>query len=196
MDFEDDPLLHRAQHWASLGTRCFSDGTVLIGPMPARGSEAYFHRIYGPLSQLEVERVEQEVQSNIPEQVVDFYLHHNGCSIFSGQLKVFGLRKAPGRADTDAIACSPIDIIRNTLHARAQDPGIIFQIGAYIDGSRVMIGHDGSVFRVPQLTFDKILNRWIGFMDWLLTEFDRMAPLFDSDGNEIARSDRITPSIY
>ena len=189
-----DPLLGRVVRWGHLGRKTYSDGTILVAPMPLRGSAAYLHRLYGPLNLGDISSMEEKIGSVLPAEIVEFYEYHNGCSLFSGAIKVFGLRRGYSRSDADAMARNPIDLVAPALHRRAIDPAAAIQVGAYLDGSRILINNDGSLVRVPQTGPDTVLSRWDGFWIWLLSEFDRISSLYDDQGAELADFEQIMPA--
>lgn len=190
-----DPLLSRVARWEHLGKRTFSDGTILIAPMPTRGSAAYLHRLYGPLSQDDISDIEERIGSVLPDEIVEFYKFHNGCSLFSGSIKLFGLVRTYRRSDLEAMERNPIDIVLPALDWRATHPSSSIQIGAYLDGTRMLINNDGSVVRVPQIGPETVLNTWGGFWIWFLSEIDRISHLYGADGAEWADFEQLMPAV-
>ena len=177
-------LHNLVERWSPLGVRTFGDGTRLVGHLRERGVGAYLHRLFGPLSVEMIEKIEDDIRQPVDTSLREFYQHHNGCMFFGRSLFVFGLRRSYDRADFDAMACNPFDIVIPTITNMSRSPsGKGITVSEYEDQSIVLIEPDGKVLRMLSAPTDRVVNVWPDFPTWLFSEFERLLPFFDLQGN-------------
>jgi hypothetical protein len=176
--------------WSHLGVSEFADGTRLVGHIPQKGSGAYLHRLFGPLQDDLIDSIEQRISQPVHRSLREFYHYHNGCILFSQAVFVYGLRSSYDRSDLDAMASSPFDIIVPAITHIAMSPsGRGTAVCKYEDSSIVFLEPDGAICRVLAGSYNKAVNRWSDLGSWLLSEFRRLEPFFDSTG--VAMTPRI-----
>jgi hypothetical protein len=176
-------LHNLVEEWSPLGVRTFGDGTRLVGHLRERGVGAYLHRLFGPLSVEMIEGIEDNIRQPVNASLREFYRHHNGCMFFGRSLFVFGLRRSYDRADFDAMACNPFDIVIPTIANMSRSPsGKGVTISEYEDQSIVLMEPDGKILRVLTDPTDSVVNIWPDFPTWLMSEFKRLMVFFDAQG--------------
>ena len=185
----------RVRRWSNIGEKIYDDGTILVGHVPAQGELAYLHALYGPLSDSEIEFLEEKIKRKLPERLRLFYQRHNGCHLFLQNLFVYGLRRSWKRSDLDLMSRNPFDIY---IPAMTTTPcslsGQGFAISGYDDKSIVFIETDGSVMRMSSDRDKQCLNQWHCFDDWLFSEFDRLSKFFDEYGNSALGQAELVPT--
>lgn len=186
--------------WRPAGVRSFADGTELIGNIASRSPNTFLHRLFAPLSEDEIDQLQQRIPMELPESLRIFYRFHNGAEFFD-TVSVYGLRRSWDRTDIDAMQCNPFDLFVPAVAYRRLSPsGDGVAVNMYDDHSYVLVEPDGSVVRVPSRSAPAVLNRWPSFEAWLTSECDRLAPHFDENGDctaarlELAPMPRVAPS--
>jgi len=176
--------LHRVvDRWRPAGVRSFADGTELIGNIASRSPNTFLHRLFAPLSEDEIEQLQQRIPMRLPESLRIFYRFHNGAGFFD-TISVYGLRRSWDRIDLDAMQCNPFDLFVPAVANRTLSPsGDGIAVSMYNDHSYVLVEPDGLVVRVPSQSAPVVLNRWPSFEAWLTSECDRLAPHFDENGD-------------
>jgi len=148
-----------------------SNGTVCIG----RESEhKWLYRLYAPVTTEDILKAEEESKIQIPPQVNFFLSVMNGADLHH-QLSICGIRKHLSRTLTIEVMYQPIDIIfeQNSIPRSLRAQGL-FLIGGYSsDGSKALIGLDGTITRKNRTTWLEI-QRWENIEMFLTSEIDRM----------------------
>jgi hypothetical protein len=188
--------LHRLiEKWSYLGVRSYGDGTKLVGHLSRLGVHAYLHRLFGPLTDDEVEAYENRIQQPLHPSLKEFYEHHNGCMLFGNFICVFGVRRSYDRADFDAMACNPFDGFVPTIVNRDKSlsgRGVV--LCTYEDQSLIFLEPDGVVHRIFEGK-PTPANVWGDLGDWLISEYVRLELLFDEEGVcQVAAVDTVPPS--
>jgi hypothetical protein len=162
--------------------RKLANNTQLIGHVPHVAPEAFLHLIFPPLTQKDVEYMENQLGKEIPVSLKTFYIHHNGISLFSGALSIYGLRENYDRTGDNV--WQPFDLlVTNTFESpEGFKPNHILIGGFREDGSRLYVDNlTGKIYRRSR-TSSKPLNEWSSFDEMLLSETIRLSKLFDKKG--------------
>src|SRR6266496_2885559 len=159
-------VLNRAK---ILGDRMLPNGNLLIGRVPHVAPEAWFHQIFAPLKEQEIEELEAKIKRSIPPTFRNCLKIANGLKLFSCSITFYGLRTNYSRKG-DA-AWQPFDIEPpNTIERPEDAKEAFFCVGGYgWDGSRLYIDNSTSkVFR-SEMGNCKPVNVWDSFHEMLVT---------------------------
>jgi hypothetical protein len=181
-----DKVFVNLQPWRMLGFQKFEDGTTLIGRVPHVAPEAWFHMIFAPLRQEDLESVKSRLGTfgNFP--FLSTFEQFNGFNLFSSNCFLFGLRTSYKR---DGSVFQPWDIITHHFEARAKGlPEELLLIG----GSKAIEGGvafaqapDGQVVALEKGNNWIETYRWASAECFILDEVHRLNVLFDTAGKEI-----------
>jgi hypothetical protein len=177
-----DRVLAVLNRWEPLGVVTPGLGCRLIGHVPHVAPQAYLHRLFGPLSDPDIDLLESQTERALPHSLRAFYACSNGLNLFSSALIVYGLRSSWNRADVRAMLCQPFDARTPNLWERPLHyPSDAVVISTYQDRTFVAVHGDGTVDRSVRDGSVR-LNRWASIGDWLESEVLRLADLFDDFG--------------
>lgn len=178
----------------ALGSRKLDDGTELIGHVPHVAPEAWLHMLFPPLPPQGIERIEAELGRPLGPAFSSMLALHNGLSLFSDSLSIYGHRATVSR--TGDAAWQPFSIrTPNTLERpKDADPSHLF-VGSYgSDGSQLYIDvRDSRVYRCSRRSAAP-LNRWDDFFGMLNSEARRLATLFDGQGRMKVSYEAVPPA--
>jgi hypothetical protein len=158
------------------------DGTELFGRTPWRGTEAWHHLVFAPLSSDAIQSMEKLIEYELPIEVRNFYEGTNGLSLFSGSLAVYGLRRSYQR--TDLALRQPFDITIPNRHERIRTaPASAIFLATYSkDGSHIYLdGRSGVLHHCPRFSAES-LRSWPDMATMLRSEISRMALYYAPDG--------------
>jgi hypothetical protein len=160
-----DKLLVGLLPWRTLGFQKFEDGTTLIGRVPHVAPEAWFHMVFAPLRQGDLENVKSGLGSLGSFPFLSTFEQFNGFNLFSSNFFLFGRRTSYKR---DGSVFQPWDIITHHFEARAKGlPEELLLIG----GSKAIEG--GVAFaQAPdgQVVALKKGNNWVETYRWASAE--------------------------
>lgn len=183
-----------------LGDVGLPNGTRLLGHIPHRAPEAYFHVLNPPLMPGEVDAVELIIKRSLPIALRNFYLRINGGHFFGGAFSIYGLRRSHGRTIEDAR--QPYAIETANVHERpAGTPpeAVIFasyfdddgsQLATFLDRPEVVAFLGG---RIPGGGHWEVGRSWPSLEACLVSEFERLVKLFSLNGEIIDQSARFSP---
>lgn len=174
-------IMEKTSKWKYLGERTTENGALLIGHVPHVGGQAYLHVFHKPLTDTEINDVQQGIPVKIPLYYKEFLKYTNGVHFFSGSLSLFGLRVSWGR---DVEERQPFCIKGANNEERPKDakPNMFF-FGFYKwDGSLLFGMSDSNMIYRCQGDNLVVLNEWCSFEQMILSEYDRMSILFDNEG--------------
>lgn len=163
--------------------RVLADGTRCIGHLKLH---RFTHIIHPPLSVVEITHLQERLGHSIPAELIDFYAHHNGMTLFQDELSIYGLRRSYSRQIGNALA-EPLDLAHANQLDRAKylDPQLVeFAFCSAGDGSIFAMTHGRP--EVTKLTREgeKVLATWPSLGDCILDEFDRLKAWWDNGGRE------------
>lgn len=156
-----------------------------MGHVPHVAPEAWFHLLFPPLDEGEIAELERNLGMPLDRVFRNFLSQHNGISLFSDAVAVYGVRKQLGRRG-DAV-WQPYDILTPNREERPRDGRREHLIvGSYeFDGSLVVIDtRDSRTFRSDRDSVTP-LNTWKDFYAFLGAEAERLSHLFDGSGKKI-----------
>jgi hypothetical protein len=135
--------------WSHLPARQVPAGRQ-IGHVPQIAKEAYALTIFDPLTELEVETLQEETGLSYPKPFFDFLLHFNGLMLFAGEIAIYGRRQGFDRESLSRI--QPFSIVTpNTIERlpHAEPPDLF--IGFFReDGSEICMNEDGAIKRISR----------------------------------------------
>src|SRR5688572_22835407 len=174
-------IINRAKNF---GFKEQGDGTKLFGHTPHVAPLAWFHKMFPPITEIEILKLEKNLKQDIPKPYKNFLTNeNNGLSLFSGSLSLDGYRKHYNRKSFDFL---PFDLITPNVHERPNDATENqFFIGGYNwDGSLVYV--DKKTYGIHRCSRERIepLNTWKSLDDFLSKEVKRLSMLFDENGVE------------
>jgi len=171
----------------NLGIGNSSDGAMLIGHVPFKGSEAWLNIIYPKVSAEEISLLEKDLNAFVPESYKHFLMNFsNGANILSSTLSLYGLRRQLTR-DPKANSRQPFSPVSANLYERPDNAkeGYFF-IGSYQwDGSRLYIDRETNIVHCCERYDATSKIQWNSFQEMLLSELKRLYTFFDEEGREI-----------
>ncbi|MGH7719354.1 MAG: SMI1/KNR4 family protein [Gemmatimonadaceae bacterium] len=166
----------------ALGSRVLRDGTELIGHVPHIAPEAWLHVLFPGLDAADIRQTGEEAGHRMEPSFARFLAYHNGLSVFSGALYLYGLRKRNRRRDLDD--WEPFSIGVPNVKERPKDAqGTHLFVGGYSDdGSRLYVDTATAVvYRCARHSVEP-WQFWPSFFEMLESEVARLAGLFDEGG--------------
>lgn len=171
------------KRWGYLGTRKFPDGTWLVGHVKELGPDVYLHRIFGGLTDEEIDRIESWIDTPLHTSLRRFYRIHNGFDLFRSKLILYGLRRSFDRLSLTDILCNPYDILSVSRASRGLSPsGRGNIISEYTDKSLVFVEPTGEVVRIDRTHPRQSVNLWPSIEFWIESEVTRFSFLYDESG--------------
>lgn len=170
-------------NYSHLGTKITSNGVKLIGHVPHIAPQAWLHKIYPPITQIEIDILESKIGIKINDTLKGFFLKMNGIKLFGDTLAIYGYIEIISR---DIENPKPYSIINlNTIERLPKiDKDILFIGGYDWDGSLLYTNKSEKVFRCSTDNINP-LNEWDSFWDMLYSEIVRISTLFSLDGKEL-----------
>lgn len=111
-------LIYKFQN---LGIGNSSDGAMLIGHVPFKGSEAWLNEMFPVLDKSEIESLEHQLHASIPEEYKDFLQNFsNGLILLTATLSLDGFRRQLTR-DSKANSRQPFSIITPNVYERPEN---------------------------------------------------------------------------
>jgi len=165
----------------SFGEDTARSGATLFGKVPHIGSEAWFHTLYLPLSEREIDELEGEMNVEFPESYREFLELTNGIRVFSNSLSIFGRRDSFSRSVEDR---QPYSVVSENYNRPVGMPKKAVLIGFYPfrNGFYLYIEcNSGKVIRCRKKEA-KPLVVWDSFGQMLLSEVRRLEGFFDDIG--------------
>ena len=196
-----DYLIKTCEQFARLGDVKLPNGARLLGHTPHRAPQAYFHVLNDGLLPGETDALELIIKCSLSQALRTFYSRVNGGHFFGGMFHIYGLRRSHGRT---------IDDVRQPFamedyNVLGRPPGtpenaVIFagyfdddgcQLAAFTDRPEIVAFLGG---RIPGDTKGWRVGRtWPNLETCLVSEFDRLGKLFDSEGRKIDPDARCSP---
>lgn len=195
-----DYLIETCEQMSRLGDVKLTNGARLLGHTPHRAPEAYFHILNDGLLPGEIDALELIIKRPLPEALEDFYRRINGGHFWGGEISIYGLRRSYGRTVDDV--CQPFAIETSNVLERPKgtpDSAVIFagyfdddgsQLAAFTDRPEVVAFLGG---RIPDGGPWRVGRTWPNLETCLVSEFDRLGKLFDSEGRRIDPDARCSP---
>ena len=187
-------ILNRLRKFQKFGTEKQPNGTLLIGKAPHIAPLAWLHTIYKGLNEKELENLEKEVGTKIPEDYIEFLKFSNGLNIFNTTFNLYGLRNSFNRQNEikNRLPFSLVD--KNNLERPKNAKDKHFFIGSYDwDGSLLYIDKtNNKVYRTESENLNP-KNEWTNFNDMILSEIYRIIELHNENGTEKDLNEPKTP---
>jgi SMI1 / KNR4 family (SUKH-1) len=177
--FED--LLERlAQSAGEASARSGDDARLLGRAFNSLDIETWLHIVYPPLTDTQISDLEQSLDRTLPGDYERFLRRANGIDMFTSALAIYGLRTDYSRSPE---VFQPFSVVEPNQFERPQGmPETLLVIGSYCeDGSLVASDGDGKIWRTDRDDF-RPLNTWPDLFTMLLTEVERLEPLFAQPG--------------
>lgn len=174
--------------WRELGSRVLSNGAELICPVPHVAPEAWFHCVYPPLAETDVQVLEADLGCRLPPDLKALYRCSNGLNVFSDAVRVYGHRRNYKRSGDDAWQPYEIRDSNSRSAPAGWQRGDYLIVGGYKqDGSHLLYPNteQPSVARVDRAT-GQVMARWPSLWSWLKEEVGRLATLYDADGRKLS----------
>jgi hypothetical protein len=170
-----------------LGMKKFPDGSIAIGHVPHVAELAYFHRLFWPLAEPEIEALQDELEYEFPQSLRNFYQLHNGLKSFSDDLVLDGQRRDWKRSDAEAAVQQPYSIqTANTDFWPERAPPDSLVIGSIgPDRSPITINKNGQVFIWPTQESPEPSKTYPDIFELIRAEAERLALTFDENGRPI-----------
>lgn len=178
-----------------LGVETLTDGAVLIGKAPFKGSQAWLNILYPVLNISELNFLKNELRSDIPFEYQCFLQNFsNGVNVLSSTFSLYGLRKQVYR-DANADVRQPFSIITPNLYERPENArDSFFFIGGYNwDGSHLYIDTKTNFVHCCERWDAESKIQWNSLDEMLLSELKRLYKLFDQKGEELDEDEKTIP---
>lgn len=187
--------LERLKGYKHLGEKLCENGTLLIGRAPHIAPYAWLNFIYPPLSNEEIQNLEHEMKTEIPNDYKSFLKISNGLGILH-TLSLYGLRNNYKRSIKEAEQ-QPFSLTTPNISEKPKKAGKnIFYIGGYSSGNGawLYIDKENNTVHLCKKGGVKSLYQWNSFDEMLSSEVDRLVRLFDSDGKKLYPNKSMLPS--
>ena len=186
-------IRNRLNKYENLGVELQSNGTELIGKAPHIAPLAYLHSIYKGLSNEEIDRLEQELETEIPKDYKEFLQFSNGLHIFNTTFYLDGLRESNDRLKAIEnrlpFALSTKNVFEKPRNAKPE----YFFIGGYAcDNGSLLYINNSKVYRC-KTNNAKPLNEWNSLNEMIITEIDRLTELHSANGKLKENIEKTTP---
>jgi hypothetical protein len=159
-------LLSKLSDWKTKGCKKLRNGTELIAVLdPVNMPDYWFHAIYAPLSQDQIDEFQKEVGIYFPKSYKKLLLQFNGLRIFGLGLFIFGKEELRKGMSYDEQTNQPKDLEDERSHLIGDIPKDLF----YFARS----GEDSFFFLTPQekvLGVDEegyLIGEWSDINEWL-----------------------------
>lgn len=191
-----EPLLARIDRWEHLGVHRDKRGSRLVGHTPRDFPDAYLHTVVAPLKASDWKSYGVE----LPPHLKEVYSECNGLHLFGTSLCVYGIR-SHFRRDASA-AFEPFDLLRHSEESRTvhhplkgnhADERVFFAGYDWDNSHAYTLPDDGTVYFCEAGSAEATV-KWPSVMDYLLSEYDRIAKLYDEEGYPIDEMAPTTPS--
>jgi hypothetical protein len=153
--------------------------------VPSVAPMAYLNVIFQPPPR---ELLSQRVaQLTIPSTLASFYAEYNGAALFSGAINIFGLLPDKYLLDRrnwfeKRLPLNIVDVQAEHAHRLDELNMLCFADYGY-DRSLVCIERNSQrVYCFVGEAFDAVRATWLNLDEWLETEIERIAMLFDESG--------------
>lgn len=177
-----------------LGVEKTLSGAKLIGKAEFIAPNAWLHKIYRPLTENEIQEVENILGTNIPLSYKQLLKESNGCKFFNTTLSLDGFRRNYKRDEENI--WQPFDLCITNVDERLFGASEnIFFIGGYDwDGSLIYI--DKISDQVKRCSVDNItpINIWQNLEIFLKEEIIRLESMFSLNGKQLNENTSTTPS--
>lgn len=186
-DFE--MIINQLKKWEGVSKKILSNGTILICKVPYLAPEAWLHKIYRALDDIEIKELELMIDKKLPSDYIEFLKQANGINIFSDCLSVWGMRNSYSRKGEDAI--QPYNLISLNKELIDEIPVDWLAFGSYSWDGSIMIFDlskvSNKVFRCSSDDYE-ILGEWSSIWHWIKSEVERLSCLFDKNGVKYEKS--------
>lgn len=189
-----DEVLAIIERARALASHRLDDGTELIGHVPHVAPEAWLHILFPPLPPPGIEQVETEIGRPLGPTFSSMLAMHNGLSLFSDSLYIYGHRSTMSRTGDGERLPGGVRTPNTLERPKDADPSHLFVGGYGSDASRLYIDvRDSRVYRCSRRSAAP-LNRWDDFFSMLSSEARRLATLFDAQGRMKVAFDAVPPA--
>lgn len=179
--------------WGRLGSRQYLNGTWRIGHVPHIAPEGYLHHLLPPISNEDLETLQDVIGIDFPTRLCDLLSLHNGLELFDLLICIKGRRTSYRRSDFDAMMEQPFDmVLSNTLERPDSAPDELIFIGCLGDERQpVVMWPDGSISLWDTRTDSATASIYVDVFDLLVKEAQKAQLLFDSNGRRIDEASRL-----
>ena len=177
--------------WSRLGETPYPDGTRWIGHVPHVAPLAHLHHLFSPLEPEAIEDLEHQLGLSLPRSFKGFLQLHNGMSVFSGYLNIYGLRRSWARTNIVESAQQPYSILTYNIKTRPpKSPDDALFVGSLGD-KRDLAGlfSDGRIGIFERDTGAALDRSYPDLFGFILDEVKRTRVLFDDHGRRYDKSD-------
>ncbi|WP_051437539.1 SMI1/KNR4 family protein [Olleya marilimosa] len=191
----NEEIRNRLSKFTEFGYEKQSNGTELFGKAPHIAPLAWLHNMYAGLTEDEISKLEEELETEIPKGYKEFLKVSNGLHIFNTTFCLDGLRVSYNRknAITNRL---PFCLLTTNIYERPRNAKKEhFFIGGYDsgDGSHLYIDkNDNKVYRCKTNNV-KPLNEWNNLNEMILDEIDRLIEIHNENGMLKAKIKVTTP---
>ncbi|WP_405207162.1 SMI1/KNR4 family protein [Aquimarina sp. LLG6339-5] len=177
-------IISELEPYKKYGTIIQENGTELIGKATHIAPMAWLHSLFKGLEKQEIEKLETELNTEIPNRYAEFLKFSNGLQLFNTTLSFHGLRKSYDRV-TEINARNPFSLTDLNYERPLNSKPDYFYFGSYFwDGSLVFIDKSDSKIHRCDRDDSKPLNTWNDFNDFIKNEIIRIKSLHKENGTE------------
>jgi hypothetical protein len=184
-------LFSIVEKWAGRGERRLKNGTKLICPVVHGASQSWLHVIFAPAQAEELQAAQDLCGMAFPTDLYAFLLRSNGMSLFSGCVKIWGIRKSYVRVGDDS--WQPLEIADH--NASGQTPqgspsSLVFFASIGRGAEWCFLEPTPNGHRVGKTDSRKAFSPtgyWPDFWSWLLEQAHWLEGLFSEDGTQLIK---------
>ena len=169
---------------AATGCKRLQNGAELIGHVPHVGEDAYLHAIFSGLQNIEIKKIESELQISLPPEYEKFLEEHNGFILFQGAISLSGLPANNNRTISDR---QPFSLRDDNMSGRPRGSSRgDFFIGSYDwDGSLLFMTEPTKSVYLRRRDDSAVRWEWPSLGVMISSEVARLAEHYDEVGREI-----------
>jgi len=187
-------IMKYIQAFEKYGCKEYENGTKLYGHAPFIATKAYNFRIFSPVSEQEIVKLEQDMHREIPIAYRSFLMKNaNGLNLFNTTLCFDGLRKSYCRsldATPEPFSLSELNRFERPKNAKES----YFFIGGYdSDLSKLYINSDDGTVHFCKRWDATSLLQWNSFEEMILSETRRLLTLHSDRGEALVSHEKTLP---
>lgn len=167
------------ESWKKAGFKETKNGTILIAIDKEISNNFWVHQLYPPLSNDQVNLLENELNHKFPDVYREFLNHYNGIFLFGGHLYIYGRSFLEKGMSHEEEMFQPYDLIEENEDPPFNIPSHLFYFGGSPEAIYV-IDDEEKIFKLKRGSGKKLFE-WINFESWLYSELDRLNQAYSVD---------------
>jgi hypothetical protein len=170
-------LLSELYKWKIKGYKKLRNGTELIGKLdPVNMPDYWFHAIYAPLAQEEIDAFEKEIGILFPEAYKSLLQQFNGLRIFGLGLYIFGQQRLMKGMTYEEQTNQPMDLYTERRYLEGDIPDDLFYFARNDNNFLFFLTSDGQVLEVNEKGY--LISKWSNVNEWLKEQISKLSDVY------------------